>query len=114
MGGSEAGRRCGHCGRGGATAWAEGVPLCHTDNPALPDCYRRVTVWGETVGVLLGLEVKPGGLAGISPETDAFLGLTALSEELGLYAEDEEVRAAVSRQWADDWDSGEDAAYDGA
>lgn len=58
-------RTCGHCGRDGARASANGVPLCHTDDPGLPDCYRRVTVYHEQVGALLGDGPKPGGVRGI-------------------------------------------------
>lgn len=41
---------CGHCGRKANVieAWASGVKLCHP-NTGL-DCYRLVTVYGETVG----------------------------------------------------------------
>lgn len=90
-------RPCGHCGRHGATAWAEGVHLCHTGDPALPDCYRRVTVYSEPVGALLGIDPKPGGVRDIrrveggslvvSAELAAADRLTALTEELGLYGE---------------------------
>jgi hypothetical protein len=69
------------------------VHLCHTDDPVRPDCYRRVTVYGEPVGALLGLEVEAAGIKDIvgrrgrtvSPEESAMAGLVALTEELGLY-----------------------------
>jgi hypothetical protein len=69
------------------------VHLCHTDDPARPDCYRRVTVYAEPVGVLLGLKPEPSGIAGIigrdgstvSPEESAIASLVALTEELSLY-----------------------------
>lgn len=89
-------RRCGHCGRAGAGAWAAGARLCHTDNPALPDCYRRVTVWAEPVGALMALDPKPAGIDGIiradartTREADALGDLVALTEELGLYGQDQ-------------------------
>jgi hypothetical protein len=86
-------RRCGHCGRDGATAWAAGAHLCHTDDPARPDCYRRVTVYAESVGALLGFEVQPAGIKGItgrdgnaiSPQDAALAALAAMSADLGLY-----------------------------
>ena len=54
-------RVCAHCGRvcgdyaaprasatlGGKEEW-----LCHPSDPSRPDCYRRVTVWSEPLGVL--------------------------------------------------------------
>lgn len=58
-------RHCGHCGRDNATASAYETPLCHTDDPALPDCYRRVTVYSEPIGALLGDGLKPAGVEGI-------------------------------------------------
>ena len=58
-------RVCGHCGRDGAGASAYGVPLCHTDDPGLPDCYRRVTVYHEQLGALRVLEPLPAGVEGI-------------------------------------------------
>jgi hypothetical protein len=58
-------RMCGHCGRDGARASANGVPLCHTDDPELPDCYRRVTVYSEPVGALMFLVPLPAGVEGI-------------------------------------------------
>lgn len=88
-------RRCGHCGRPGATARAAGVDLCHPDDPALPDCYRRVTVYAEPVGALLFVEPGPagteaimrleGGRLVVSAELAAARELTPLTEELGLY-----------------------------
>jgi hypothetical protein len=88
-------RHCGHCGRPGATAWAADVPLCHPDDPSLPDCYRRVSVYAEPVGALLFVDPGPAGTEGImrleggrlvvSAEIAAARELTALTEELGLY-----------------------------
>ena len=59
-------RTCGHCGRGNARASAYGVPLCHPDDPELPDCYRRVTIYREPVGALLGAGPKPRGVERIT------------------------------------------------
>jgi hypothetical protein len=60
---------CGHCGRQGAEAYSgpgiyarRGTPLCHPSDTSLPDCYRRVGVWAEPVGALLGYDVKPAGV----------------------------------------------------
>jgi hypothetical protein len=85
-------RECGHCGRTGASAWAPGVHLCHTDDPSRPDCYRRVTVYAEPVGALLAADPVPWGVGGILRLDDAgrlipaaAVALTALTEELGLY-----------------------------
>lgn len=47
---------CAHCGRGlrGFAVLADGSPVCHTgtvppqDEPQ--DCYRLVTVYGESLG----------------------------------------------------------------
>jgi hypothetical protein len=71
------------------------VRLCHPDDPSLPDCYRRVTVYWEPVGALLGMEAKPAGVEAImrvedgkpvlSAEAAAARELTTLTEELGLY-----------------------------
>jgi hypothetical protein len=41
------------------------VPLCHPNEAELPDCYRRVTVYSEPVGALLGNGPKPAGVEGI-------------------------------------------------
>lgn len=59
-------RHCGHCGRDNAAASVYETPLCHTDDPGLPDCYRRVTVYSEPVGALLAMEPLPAGVQGIA------------------------------------------------
>jgi hypothetical protein len=38
--------------------------LCHPNDPALPDCYRRVVIYGEPVGRLAGMTPRPGGVLG--------------------------------------------------
>lgn len=52
-------RTCDHCGRtmgdyagGSAGLSRDGkhYNLCHPNDPNRPDCYRDVTVWGETIG----------------------------------------------------------------
>ena len=56
---------CAHCGRTPAAGYAGGVNgerLCHPDDRSLPDCYRRVTVYHEPVGALVGVEPKPAGI----------------------------------------------------
>jgi hypothetical protein len=73
---------CGHCGQtcgdyaggyGGVTR-EDGsmVHLCHPNDPVRPDCYRRVTVYHEPLGNLLGDEVLPPGITGIisAPEDE--------------------------------------------
>jgi hypothetical protein len=58
---------CGHCGLDPAAGYAtgpDGTRLCHPDDPRLPDCYRRVTVWHEPLGRLRGTEPKPPGIEG--------------------------------------------------
>jgi hypothetical protein len=63
---------CGHCGqtcgdyaagRGGVTAQdGSWVHLCHPNDPARPDCYRRVTVYREPLGALRAITGKPAGI----------------------------------------------------
>lgn len=38
----------------------ESVKLCHTGNPDLPDCYRRVTMYKEPLGTLRGKPLPCG------------------------------------------------------
>ena len=64
------GQRCGGRGPGGygAITGADGAihASCSPDDPATrPDCYRRVTEFGEPVGALLGVEPKPAGVEDI-------------------------------------------------
>ncbi len=58
---------CLHCGlplegyatiRGGAT-------VCHTAALGRPDCYRRITVYGEPLGALLEVTPLPAGIRDI-------------------------------------------------
>ena len=86
---------CAHCGQacgdyagghaGVTDAAGDLVPVCHPNDPGRPDCYRRVSVFGELLGALRDRDPKPAGLRGISKTNDAFLGMVALTEELGLY-----------------------------
>ena len=88
---------CAHCGQpcgdyaGGFAAITRDsgtVYLCHPNDLSRPDCYRRVTVWREPPGGLKGVSPLPAGVAGVDAPTDAFLELVALSEKLGLYADE--------------------------
>jgi hypothetical protein len=76
---------CAHCGRKPAAGYAMsgGAQLCHPCDPALPDCYVRVEIWREPLGVLRDRDPKPAGLDGVSGEVDAFLRMVTLTEELG-------------------------------
>jgi hypothetical protein len=68
---------CYHCGQrcGGRSAGGYGSIIapdgslhasCHPDDPAKrPDCYRRVTVYGEAQGALRDVDPKPVGVEGI-------------------------------------------------
>ena len=55
-------RACAHCGRPSGQAWIcagdWSGQVCDPDNPGLPDCYRRVTVYSEPVGALLGVDQR--------------------------------------------------------
>lgn len=45
-------KTCAHCGnpqQGSANIGP--VPVCHPDNPDLPDCYRLITVFHEPLGI---------------------------------------------------------------
>jgi hypothetical protein len=64
---------CAHCGRASGghkeaivrDASGRSTPLCHPSQHDLPDCYRRVTVYGEPLGVLRGLTEQPVGVQDI-------------------------------------------------
>jgi hypothetical protein len=65
---------CRHCGRVGTEAFSgtagrkPGAHLCHPPDASLPDCYRRVTVYGEplgALGVFFGDGPKPAGAEAI-------------------------------------------------
>lgn len=48
-------RPCAHCGRqtgdyDGGRATVNGLPVCHPNTPDRPDCYRLITVYGQTLG----------------------------------------------------------------
>ena len=59
---------CDHCGQEtgityGAIWTGKGdIKLCHTGYPGRPDCYRRVTVYKEHVGVLKNVHPVPDGI----------------------------------------------------
>lgn len=61
--------RCAHCGRP-LRRWygtiASGEHVCHYDDG--PDCYRRITVYGERLGILAGLPVAalPPGVTAVT------------------------------------------------
>lgn len=67
---------CAHCGRASGgykeaivrDSRGRSTPLCHPSQDDLPDCYRRVTVHGEPLGVLRGLAVLPVGVRDIRKE----------------------------------------------
>ena len=56
---------CGHCGRETGITYGAiwdketSVKLCHTGDPGRPDCYRRVTVYHEYLGILKGVDPLP-------------------------------------------------------
>ncbi len=66
---------CAHCGQrcgdyeGGYGAITDQVGAirasCSPMVPGRPDCYRRITEYGELVGALLGVEPKPSGVEDI-------------------------------------------------
>lgn len=85
---------CAHCGQvcgdyaggSGSVTFDSGplVRLCHPDDPARPDCYRRVTVYREPLGALIGADPKPPGVTCIgNPGGEAaFREMAALGDEL--------------------------------
>lgn len=53
---------CPHCGQSREGAGSvRGAKVCHPDDPGLPDCYRRITVYGELLGALYGKWPLPAG-----------------------------------------------------
>ena len=67
-------RICAHCGEAcgdydggcaGITVGGEPRNVCHPNDTSRPDCYRRITVYHEPVGALIGVEVKPAGVGGL-------------------------------------------------
>lgn len=64
--------------------------LCHPADASLPDCYRRVTVYREPLGALVGLATLPAGVSDIrSPRSGEarpgpdWAGIRARYEALG-------------------------------
>lgn len=64
---------CAHCGRT-VQGYKEAIirdgrnrstSLCHPTDASLPDCYRRVVVYKEQVGALMGLATLPIGVKDI-------------------------------------------------
>lgn len=70
---------CAHCGAdlvsGRYGRLEDSSPVCHPDNPDLPDCYRRVTVYREPLGILKALPDKPPGIENIIDGWTAWLDL---------------------------------------
>ena len=67
--------KCDHCGADpgiayGSVSVADDVTyyLCHTGLPGHPDCYRRVTVYKEPIGILKGVTPAPDGINDIRDE----------------------------------------------
>lgn len=59
---------CAHCGQPQAgSATVQRHPVCHPSDPGLPDCYRRITVYGERLSALYGAWPLPAGCATIRP-----------------------------------------------
>lgn len=60
-------KTCAHCGLTcgnyeGGYASLNFAPLCHPNAAGRPDCYRRVTVYGEPLGALRDVTPKPDGI----------------------------------------------------
>lgn len=55
---------CAHCGRElRGYGEVEGKPVCHPGEAAdSPDCYRRITVYREPIGILKEFEDRPQGV----------------------------------------------------
>lgn len=65
-------RVCRHCGKKtgityGTIPIGSGLSavLCHTSDPNRPDCYRRVTVYHESLGILRIADPVPDGVENI-------------------------------------------------
>ena len=71
---------CAHCGEETGTwirgVWDDGknIKLCHTGYIGRPDCYRRVTVYHEPLGILKGVTPAPDGINDIRDEVMIYLG----------------------------------------
>ncbi len=69
---------CYHCGQkcgdyeggyGGITAKDGAIhATCHPNVPGRPDCYRRITVYGEPEGALRDVRPLPAGVKDIRKE----------------------------------------------
>jgi hypothetical protein len=75
--------KCAHCGEQarGYARDAEGRRLCHADTG--PDCYRRVTVYGETVGILIGAFPVPEGVGSLPVATRRLVDATRSPKPVG-------------------------------
>ena len=93
---------CAHCGQvcgDYAGGWSSVTrpdgsmaPLCHPNDPERPDCYRRVTVYHEPLGTLLGVRPLPAGVTGCKADLSALV--KDLIAELGEPSDED-------NEWAD-------------
>jgi hypothetical protein len=64
---------CAHCGlvcggfAGGFGGISDSRAVCHPNDTTRPDCYRRITVYQEPVGILIDVNPKPAGITDIRP-----------------------------------------------
>lgn len=76
--------KCDHCGADtGITYGTVNIPaliytrrtvyLCHTGYPGRPDCFRRVTVYREPLGILKCVTPLPDGINDIKDEVMLYL-----------------------------------------
>lgn len=74
---------CEHCGQetgiiyGAVWDRETIVKLCHTGDPDRPDCYRRVTVYHEYLGILKDADPLPAGVENIRDVASALTELTS-------------------------------------
>ena len=90
---------CAHCGQTcgdyaggyGGVSYADGpvIHLCHPNEPGRPDCYRRVSIYSEQIGILRGVDPKPPGVTGCASAEGAFQAMVDLTEELRLYGDEQ-------------------------
>lgn len=95
---------CAHCGLpcgdydgGYATVTFDGgepVHVCHPNDPTRPDCMRRLSVYREPLGALIGVDPKPAGLEGISEQQSVIADLSELGQELAARMEAHSPRPA--------------------
>lgn len=84
-------KKCAHCGQvcgdyAGGLAGVMGhglaLVLCHPNDPARPDCYRRVTVYHEEIGALKQADPKPAGIESIIGGMDVFAQLHEIYQRI--------------------------------